>query len=315
MNWDFTRPYRTEEWYNEVKDTDLGMPLCIPSYNRPDAPIFKSIIPKSVGKNNIYVFIRNTEEQFQKYKDVSDMVTLVGLPDWVHDVGMTREAILQWGIQHNFHNLVMVDDRALKLSTMVPSLTRNNKLVLKPAKWSTPLITLKIWEHMQNLYQPSLSYAVFHENSWYPKNIDKQPYISGFTEAICVNLDDCQKYDLHYKNLWEYGMDDFRFLWQALTKGLPAYQFTDIAYKEIPPEKMSQSTGSGADCSQKHTTQMSRKERIEKCLQIFVEKSLGKTWGEPLDGFKYTTLKDGQKELRFLWYKYWQPYYEQHKLK
>lgn len=313
--WDFSQPYRTESWYTEVRDQPLGMPLCVPSYNRPNAPIFSSPIVTSVGKDNVMVFIRNTPEQQDKYSVVADKVTLVTLPDWVTEIGTTREAILQWGMSEGYHNLVMVDDRAKNLATVVPALTRNNKLVLKVAPWSTPLITLKIWEHMQALYNTTLSYATFHENSWYPENINKVPSISGFTEAICVNLDDCRRYDLHYEYTWKYGIDDVRFLWLALTKGLPAYQFTDLVYKEIPPEKMAQDTGSGLAHIDWRSTQLPRKDRMEKLLDLFVENTLGCKWGDPLPGFRYTTLKDGQKELRFIWKRYWQPYYEQHKVK
>ena len=313
--WDFSRPYRTELWYEHVKDKPLGMPLCIPSYNRPNAPIFSSSIVRSLGKDNLFVFIRNTTEQREKYAPLDRLVTLVPLPDWVTELGTTREAIIQWGMANGYHNLVMVEDRAKNLAVLIPALTRNNKLTLKIAAWSTPLVALKIWEYMQQIYNTTLSYATFHENSWYPENIDKSPMVSGFTEAICVNLDDCKQYDLHYKSTWEYGVEDSRFLWITLTKGLPAFQFTDIVYKEIPPEKMAQNTGSGLACTDIHAIQMARKDRIEKLLDLFVENTLGKRWGDPLDGFRYTTLKDGQKELRFVWKKYWQPYYEQHKVK
>ena len=313
--WDFSQPYRTELWYTEVKDQPLRMPLCIPSYNRPNALVFSSPIVTSVGKDNVMVFIRNTPEQQSKYSVVADKVTLVTLPDWVTELGTTREAILQWGLSKGYHNLVMIEDRARNLATVVPALTRNNKLVLKVAPWSTPLITLKIWEHMQTLYNTTLSYATFHENSWYPENINKAPSVAGFTEAICVNLDDCRHYDLHYASTWEYGMEDARFLWLALTKGLPAYQFTDIVYKEIPPEKMAQNTGSGLACTDLHSIQLPRKDRMEKLWDLFVENTLGYKWGDPIPGFRYTTLKDGQKELRFIWKRYWQLYYEQHKVK
>ena len=313
--WDFSKPYRTEIWYNEVKDTPLNTPLCIPSYNRPNAPVFNSKICKSLEKDNLFVFIRDTKEQYDLYKNLENLCTLVPLPAYVKELGLTREAILQWGIAHKYNNLAMVDDRAKNLSTLVPALTRNGKLCLKPAPWSTPLITLKIWEKMQEIYNTTVSYGVFQENSWYPDNIDIQPTVSGFTEAVCVNLNDCKQFDLHYKSVYEYGIEDYRFIWQTLVKGLPAFQFTDIAYKEIPPEKMVQNTGSGAANIDKYSTVVSRKERIEKILEIFVEKSLGKKWGDKLDGFRYTTLKDGQEELKFVWNRYWKPYYEQHKVK
>lgn len=313
--WDFSQVYRTEEWYHQVNDTKLEMPLCIPSYNRPNAPIFNSPIIQSVGKDNIFVFIRNDSEQQEKYKTVADKVTLVPLPDWVTEIGTTREAIVQWGITQGYHNLVMVDDRAKNLLVLIPALTRNNKLTLKVAPWSTPLVTLKIWNYLHQLYNSTLSYAVFHENSWYPENINKSPSLSGYTEAICINLDDFQQFDIHYKCTYEYGIEDIRILWLVLTKGLPVHQFTDIAYKEIPPEKMSQTTGSGFSYQQNHTSIISRKDRIEKLMKIFVTKTLKHKWGEPLDGFRYTTLKDGQQQLNFNWKKYWHPYYEQHKCK
>lgn len=303
--WDFSQPYRTEVWYNEVKDTPLSMPLCIPSYNRPDAPVFSSPIIQSLGKDNIFVFIRNDPEQQEKYALVADKVTLVTLPDWVTEIGTTREAIVQWGISQGYRNLVMVDDRAKNLFVLIPALTRNNKLTLKVAPWSTPLTTLKIWEYLQQLYNATISYAVFHENSWYPENIDKTPSLSGYTEAICINLKDFQKFDIHYKCTYEWGIEDIRILWLVMTKRLPVFQFTDIAYKEIPPEKMPQNTGSGFSYKQNHTSFISRKERMEKLMEVFVTKTLERKWGEPLDGFRYTTLKDGQRQLNFEWKKYW----------
>ena len=312
--WDFSQPYRTELWYKEVKDKLLRMPLCVPSYNRPNAPIFTSNLYKSLGKDNLFIFIRDTKEQYDLYKGLESNCTLVPLPKDVKEIGLTRESILQWGISNKYENLVMVDDRAKNLVTLVPGLTKNNKLCLKPVSWSTPLITLKIWEYIHKLYNTTISYAVFQPVSWYPNRINSKFILGGFTEAICINLNDCKKYDLHYKNVWEYGVEDTRFLWLCLKQGLSALQFTDLAYKEIPPEYMNQTTGSGATSKDFIQKSMTRKDRIEYLLKLFVEKSLGGVWKQPIEGFKYHTLKDGQIQVTFNW-KEWTKYYEEHKIR
>lgn len=313
MDYDFNQKYRTEEWYEVVKDKPLTTPFCIPSYNRPDAPVFKSKLGADLRPEYAFVFIRNTKEQYDLYKKHQKMVTLIPLPDHVRELGMTRESILQWVQRHGYKNLFMVDDRAQNLSTLTPALTRNGKLVMKPAEWSTPLITLKIWEYIHDqLYPSTVSYAIFHENSWYPDNINAVPQMSGFTEAYCLDVRDCKEYDIHYVDTSVYGMEDFNIIYHIMKAGLPHYSFTDIAYKEVIPQKMSQTTGSGAIAN----GALTREERILQSLERFMTKSVGVEWNKDTPGFRYKRDKEGKVlDIRFEWKKYWYPYYLEHRVK
>ena len=87
--------YRTEQWYELVKNNELKTPICVPSYKRPNAPIFTSKIAKSLNKDQFFVCIRNDESEINAYKwlEEQDVATLV-LLDNVTDIGNTRGAIV-----------------------------------------------------------------------------------------------------------------------------------------------------------------------------------------------------------------------------
>ena len=320
MEWDFTQPYRTETLLTELKGAKLQTPVCILSYKRADAPIFsqRGLLQNTpeLGKDNVFVFIRDTTDQYMEYKRIKNFATLVPLPKYVEEAGLTREAILQWCIQNHYKNVFMFDDRLLNLNVLAPGLTCNSKLILGKSKESTNYNALLLWEHFHKLYPTTVSGITSWGTCWYPKNINRPFAVNNPGSCWCymnIDLEDCVKYDLHFYDTREKGIDDSTFLYFAMVKGLPSRVFTDIAYKEVLPEvlhKKQSGSGSNAVCSG-----MTRDERLLQMAQTFWKNVLNTDWPDDPPGFYVYKNKTEGARFRFNFAKYWAPYYEQHKVK
>lgn len=320
MEWNFSQPYRTETWLKELEGRELKTPICIPSYKRPDAPILskKGFIRNTpeLTRDKVFVFIRDTEEEYQSYKWAEEFVTLVPLPNHVKEIGLTREAILQWGIKHNYHNLFMFDDRLLSLKVLAPYLTRNNKLVMGKYSGSTNYKALLLWEYFHKIFTTTVSGVNNWNICWCPKNINRQFMVNNPGSSwtyMNLDLDDCKKYDLHFYDTREKGIEDVAFMYNTMIKGLPSRLFTDISFTDISPETLHEKTiTSGGNASY---PKLNRFERLAVMIKKFWENTLNTKWPNTPTGF-YVYKNDLEKmRFRFEWTKYWSKYYEEHKVK
>ena len=128
-----------------------------------------------------------------------------------------------------------------------------------------------------------------------------------------VDLMDCVKYDLHFYDTREKGIEDGTFLYYAMMKGLPSRVFTDLAFKEVYPEqlhKKNANTGSNASYSG-----LTRNERLLIMKKKFWEANLGLEWPAKHPGFYVAKHKSEGIIFRFNFTKYWSKYYEEHKVK
>ena len=318
VDYDFSKPYRTVKWLEEVKNRELKIPLCIPSYKRPHAPIFskRSKIFPYFDPRWVYVFIR--KEDYEDYKFLEGRVTLMILPETIKELGMTRDYIMQWAYDTGYENIFMFDDRFLSVFPLAPRLTKNGKLILAVMPNSDPYETLKMWEylHTKVYYPTTISNVMIRGREWYPVNINKEIKPNGGGGAFmyyCINVRDCLDNDVRFKNVYEWGLDDVSMTYRTLLKGLPVRQFTDMAYLEVhgdlvhaksPSPSGSNATMLGHD----------RESRLQAVGKLFCEKILG-------GANKYNGIK--VPGLRFVddywtvpeYSRYWVKYYQEHGIK
>ena len=304
--------YRSEQWCNELQGKVLHTPLCILSYKRPNAPIFgkKSKLMECMSPQWSHVFLR--KEDYGAYEYLKDKVSLEILPEWVCEAGTTREAILQWAIQNQHENIFMFDDRVYDICTLAPKYTKNGKQIMGVMDDSNPYTSLLVWEYLQQTYPTTISMPSIAGYNWYTENINRDFKVNnpgGGYVCFQVNVQDCQKYNIHYGNTTIYGIDDTYFLYQILKAGLPSRIFTDLEFKEVYPEQITGISGSNA------TTNLPRKERLIHMKTIFCEKVLGI---KPFQKNAEFSFRKNNREgflMTFNYAKYWSKYYEEHKVK
>ena len=318
--WDFSHPYRTELWYNEVKDLPLKSPICIPSYRRPNAPVFskKSKLFQIMTPQNTFIFIRNTLEELKAYVYLEDHVTLVPLPNRIEEIGLTRNFIVKWAQVHNYENIFMFDDRILDFKTLIPKLTKNNKLVMGEFKEYDTLTTLKLWEFLHTIFPTTLSGILSKGLSWNPSNIDREFKVNshGSNWGFClINVQDLKQYNINYPDTRELGIEDMYMLYTIMNTGLPFRVFTDIFSIEIYPDQTHKlNPNSGGAIVDKSI--LTRDQRLFLLMNRFLEKVLKIKWGDKIPELSFMQRKkDGLKLIKLNFSKYWAPYYEQHKVK
>lgn len=318
---DVSQMYRTEIWLQELEGKSLQTPIAIPSYKRPNAPIFskRGFLQHTpeLTKDDVFVFIRDTAEQYQAYKTIENSVTLVPLPKYVEEIGLTREYILQWGIQHNYQNIFMFDDRLLTLKVLAPHVTCNNNLILAKCSESTNYKALLLWEHFHKIFPTTVSGVAPWGSCWLPVNINREFAVNNPGASwvyMNINLNDCKQYDLHFYHIQDKGNEDTTFLYFVMSKGLPSRVFSDIAYKEIFPDRVHNQSISGGGAG--IYSNLTRKERFLLGTQIFWKNVLNLEFPTKHPGFRIlkTERSDGTT-FRFNFKRYWAPYYEQHKVR
>lgn len=308
--------YRSEQWYRELRDKKLKTPLFIPSYRRPGAPIFtKSKLKDIMLPDWTFVFIRDNKEEYESYKHLQHMVTLVPLPKDVCDINTTKESMVQFGLEQNYTNVFIFDDRVLDVRTLAPRVTRNGKEVMGIAPFSTPYGSLLLWEFLQNCFPTTVSMPAPAGNSWFPENINRDFTVNkpgGSWVCYCLNIQDVCQYDIHMGTWDTHGVEDMYLLYQVMKAGLPSRVFTDLEFKEVYPEQMaalSERTGGNA------TSPLPRNERIKQGKVTFCHNVLGIEVGQKNPEVSFRSSDSEGFTMRFNFARYWSRYYEEHKVK
>lgn len=220
--------YRTKQWLQE--ETELLIPIVIISYNRADAPIFKSKIME-IGKDKVFLGIRR--EELPKYKQYLNRVTPIFLENVV-DSGTTRQAVLDWADTRGFEYIFMLDDRVKSVNYLVPRTTKNKRIGLVAGSKS-PLDGFLVWQRILRDNHLTVSCPSHRGFSWMPENIDAPVTINNGNCAACVaiNVRDVFNAGIKYITNAISGHEDFQFMLEILLKGLPTSKLTDLEYDEV----------------------------------------------------------------------------------
>lgn len=296
--------YRSEIIYKNTLSEPFPYAVCVPSYDRPNNAFIKWVSSPSfdVPRENLFMFIRNTEEQKLLYRPLKQFVRLILLPDWVTDIGDTRKAIIEWGSKHSPDILFMLDDRVKGLWYLSP-IQRSSGVYLDPAKNSSPLGALKVWayEHLtNNMVSTSISTKGFH---WMSDRIGMpiKP-LNGGVMACCVAHSPKRLLSegVNYNTIAKFGIEDTYILHQLLTKKLPFCSLSDICFDQVPTNNQ----GGNASVS----PGMTREDRLLIAKKLFWEKTLGIPWGTRHPGYYTVSTKVEPDQIRIN-YPFWRKYY------
>lgn len=100
------------------------LPLLIPSYNRPNAPLPQ--LARRVLKDNYpwHVFVRKS--QYRDYREFVHAQHLVPMPDAkVPDLGSTRNWMMRWAMREGYSQVFDWDDDVFRFGRKLPDGTRH----------------------------------------------------------------------------------------------------------------------------------------------------------------------------------------------
>lgn len=297
--------YRTEIWYNQVKNKRLTIPLGIPSLSRPNGHIFRHL--NGFHKDEVLIFIRANEEQRLLYQPYANQFTLVELPDWVYDGGTTREAIVQWAYQKGYHQIFMLDDRITAVNYLVPKQSKSGNWSLTAQPHQTLRDGLLVWERILQDHPFTLSCPAHKGFSYYPENINAPYQVNNgnIAAAICVDVQDLVKYNLHYRPNNTCGWDDMCIMLDVMKAGLPTCKITDLEYDEVPSDKVL--TGGTREVGKNHI------QLAESKTKLLWEKYLGLPYPSK-HPYVYIRKTRGIPYAYTRW-KYWKEYYANYGVK
>lgn len=296
--------YRTEKIYSHLGE-DLKYPICVPSYGRPDNGFIKWVQSKNfdIPKDNLFMFVRKTEEQANMYKPLKKYVNIVYIDPDTKDAGDTRRQIVEWGYKKG-HDLIFMPDDRVNGIWWLNTVERNGRTFLDVDKRSTPKTAFQIWakEHLKKgMVATSISSKGFH---WMENRVNKpiEPLNGGSGLFSCVALSPKPiiENDANYRPIEETGVEDVYITYALLTHRLPICNLSDICFSLCPYVDVGGNTGTFPN--------MDRNDRHLKVKKMFWEKTLGLEWGEKHPGFTVVQTKNEPDIIRVN-YKYWRKYY------
>lgn len=289
--------YRAEVLYNNIdsliKDDEI-FPICVPSYNRPNAPFLKY-----VDQLPVVLFIR--KEQKDLYKEYQNRCYMVGLED-VEEIGQTRKAIIDWAISNHISNIFMIDDDISHLSFLMPSTsTKSDKEFMRmystinniPEAIDKKVFKMWVWLVYRCSDKLTISGAGAKSDWWNIAYKDSQAiYNSGSTiQCIHLNIDNLKKYGINYVDTRIGGTEDYTLQYQVMAAGLYTCIFKDLVFR-VP----SVGSGSGGNSSNEELVK-----KYQRFIQLFQDNILQKK-----DKYRVSikTSKGGVPSVKFLWNKW-----------
>lgn len=195
--------------------------ICIPTYKR-KKPLSLMLLDRD-EKIELNYFVREEELESGFYDALQkiDRVNVISLGRGLHELGETRERIMQYCRQENVDYCVMLDDGVFNLDytrcdLSISELFRRIENRIEKDKEKDRIVGFSLvkavaktlaYEKFVNIYP----YACLSTQIDYLANVP--------TQAVILNVKQCEKYDLHYKSLDEVGFEDCAFFVDALKKG------------------------------------------------------------------------------------------------
>lgn len=290
--------YRSEFLWNNIDSLisdDEIWPVCVPSYNKPNAQLIKNI-DSSIP---MYIFVR--PEQFSDYKKYkSKSKGIVKIKD-VQEIGITRHRIVEWAQYKGFDNIFMIDDDVTALHFLVPwygnedgtgkpAMKRYRTLKHMPEELDKRVLKMWMWYAMRCDDRLTISGPGNLSDWWNINNENsKALYNSSSTlVAVHLNIKNLTKFGLNYKDTRQYGTEDYTLQYDVMRSGLFTSIFKDIAYR-VP------NVGAGRMEQQKVI------DKYNENIRLFMENAMS-----PEDNDRVTTKvsKSGIPSIKFNWSKW-----------
>ena len=245
-------------------------PICVPSYNRPDAVLLNELSKNP--KLPVILFIRREQElMYKKWEKYFKIVLL----DNVKDIGETRNRIVQYAIKNNHDIIFMFDDDIYKLNYLVEGYTKkgNKKLMMKSIPEEECQIgkeAMQLWtKYIEMCENLALSGIIYRPFSWMWSNKKlKWEYnkpVAGLMQVISVNVKLLAENNISYKSNDIVFNEDKQIVFDCLVNGLNIIQFKEFTYSV--KDRLS-CTGGCLDNLYNIDQESSKQEKIEKIQSI-----------------------------------------------
>lgn len=229
--------------------------ICIPTHGRQE--------PKSLRLLNtdpsleLYYFIREEESDLYWRLRSKERVHVISLGTGLHELGETRERIMQWCRDKSIDYCIMLDDGVI-------SLNRDYTVATTSITLDEFIATFE--QHDMSDFVVGCSFvkkfALNDDDRLIKLDVPKpRDYLMNVpTQAVMLDVKKCAKYDLHYKSLDEVGFEDCAFFVDALKKGLIFASNANICFSAIIPncKKIGGSHSANENLERKYDIQMQR---------------------------------------------------------
>ena len=290
------RAHKMAKWCSKhMKDSEI-FPICIPSYNRPEATLLKNLYTQN--RYSVILFIR--KEQYNLYKKYGDRFIIVKLKN-VHDGGSTKAAIIRYCWKKGIDNIFLIDDDIRLLDFLEPAPTKNGKMVMRAHSTNTGrpcnvnAYALKMWVKLiqERKYEVALSAPGLKSDWWNIRNKNSAyVYNCGCCiQCIHVNTKQLKDNKINFRANSEVGVDDYALQFECMEKGLKTIVFRDLVYDCPSIGSNSGGCKNDEEVNEKYKTLNSR----------FVRVVLK---GKSHKGVGFKTTKSGWESLKFKW-NYW----------
>lgn len=291
--------YRSEKLYltidNIIPDSEV-YPICIPSYNRPEAKLLKELKRNGNGLR-VILFVR--KEQYELYSQYSDVFKIVKLKN-VANIGQTRNAIVRYCVKSRIPKIFMLDDDISLCEFIVPSITSEGHKALRPYythkgsshKINKYFFKMWMWYLSKASTKVSISSAGRKRDWWNIQNANAQPiYNSGSViQCVCVNVKLLHKHGINYRDSDICGIEDYAIQYDCMRAGLYTLIIKDLVY-DCPT--MGRTEG-GCDYSE------GVEKVMRKRMKLFMENVIGKE----TDLVITKETMSGIPSVRFKWGKF-----------
>lgn len=209
------------------------IPICIPSYKRPDAKFFKLLAKDFDVKNNypIHVFIRESQindyENSEYLKDKS-WVTIHSFSDQeISDIGLTRAKIVDVMYDLGYETIFMCDDDIMCICPLIPY-ARQEIYVNKAFRTCNVCETFNMWqlgsEYAWYLFDRCVyTLPLINGFNWLTEMTEEQNSyrLRGLASIVtCINIKRLKENNLNFQTDKIKHHEDFDLEIRALIKGL-----------------------------------------------------------------------------------------------
>ena len=193
--------------------------ICIPTYKRKWPAILGCI---RLNQDLLFhMFVRKADYEAGYYDEAQfklDNLKFVPI-DGVHELGMTREKMLQYAINNGYEYCMQIDDSQFGLQDITGKYVRLSEIIdaclnrFKTDKYSNKAFGMNFIRNVEDV------------DSY------EQYFLSQMCQTFILNCKVCKQYDLHFYSLDECGLEDLSFIIHAANKGL--IELTDSRFIRI----------------------------------------------------------------------------------
>lgn len=203
--------------------------IFVPTYKRKQPAILSMLDKDKNIRINLCVRAEDYNSGFYSHLANLDRVHVIPIGEYLTDIGVTRQAILNYCVEHNIEYCVMFDDgitnvKNLECSASISECIRYGITRLKTDKLSK-------YAFMYTFYREGMRYVGVHKDDKYFVGLSQQAYI--------IDVEKCVKYDLAFKSLKICGIEDIAFLLDGIKQGLITLGDTDTVIEGKMPNEPS----------------------------------------------------------------------------